>query len=98
MPSHWPQDELAAPSDHEPAGSSHLSPRERQVLSLLAAGASIERIATLLSMSPSTVKTHLRNALRRLGARHRVHALALALQRGELDLEQVAQGLDAGGV
>jgi DNA-binding CsgD family transcriptional regulator len=97
MPSHWPHDELATTLEHQPTGTSRLSPRERQVLALLAGGATIERIAGLLSMSPSTVKTHLRNALRRLGARHRVHALALALQRGELDLDQVAQGLDVGG-
>jgi DNA-binding NarL/FixJ family response regulator len=63
-----------------------LSPRERQVLDLLAAGLSGDEVAERLVVSPQTVQTHVRNLVRRLGARNRVHALAIALRHREIDL------------
>ena len=60
--------------------------RERQVLSLLAAGATDEQIAELLDLSPATVQTHVRNAKAKLGARTRAQAVALALQGGMIQL------------
>jgi DNA-binding CsgD family transcriptional regulator len=56
--------------------------RERQVLRLLASGATDVQIAGWLSLSPATVQTHVRNAKAKLGARTRAQAVALALQRG----------------
>jgi DNA-binding CsgD family transcriptional regulator len=56
--------------------------RERQVLRLLASGATDVQIASWLSLSPATVQTHVRNAKAKLGARTRAQAVALALQRG----------------
>jgi DNA-binding CsgD family transcriptional regulator len=56
--------------------------RERQVLRLLASGATDVQIAAWLSLSPATVQTHVRNAKAKLGARTRAQAVALALQRG----------------
>jgi DNA-binding CsgD family transcriptional regulator len=56
--------------------------RERQVLRLLATGATDVQIAAWLSLSPATVQTHVRNAKAKLGARTRAQAVALALQRG----------------
>ena len=63
-----------------------LSPREREVLELLAAGLTGEEIAERLVLSPMTVQTHVRNLMRRLGARTRVHALALALRSREIEI------------
>ena len=56
------------------------TPREREVLSLLAAGATDEQIAEMLELSPATVQTHVRNAKAKLGARTRAQAVAMALQ------------------
>jgi DNA-binding CsgD family transcriptional regulator len=61
-----------------------LTERESQVLSLLAAGQSGAEIAAELVLSPETVRTHVRNAMSKLGASTRSHAVALALQRGEI--------------
>ena len=61
-----------------------LTERESQVLSLLAVGQSGAQIASELVVSPETVRTHVRNAMSKLGAATRSHAVALALQRGEI--------------
>jgi DNA-binding NarL/FixJ family response regulator len=61
-----------------------LSPREREILGLLSKGLSGEEAANQLFLSPETVRTHVRNAMTKLGAATRAHAVALALQRGEI--------------
>jgi DNA-binding NarL/FixJ family response regulator len=61
-----------------------LSPREREILELLSEGLSGEEAAKRLVLSPETVRTHVRNAMTKLDAATRVHAVALALQRGEI--------------
>ncbi|MCC7165090.1 MAG: response regulator transcription factor [Anaerolineae bacterium] len=62
--------------------SSDLSPRERQVLNLVAAGASDKEIAAQLSLSVYTVKSHVRSILSKLHAVNRRHAARLAAQGG----------------
>ena len=62
------------------------TPREREVLSLLAAGATDEQIAEMLELSPATVQTHVRNAKAKLGARTRAQAVAMALQHEMISL------------
>jgi DNA-binding CsgD family transcriptional regulator len=62
-----------------------LSPREREILGLLSQGLSGEEAAEKLFLSSETVRTHVRNAMAKLGASTRVHAVALALQRGEIE-------------
>jgi DNA-binding NarL/FixJ family response regulator len=61
-----------------------LSDREREILTLLAAGSTGEGIADRLVLSPETVRTHVRNAMEKLGARTRSHAVVLAIGRGEI--------------
>jgi DNA-binding NarL/FixJ family response regulator len=61
-----------------------LSPREREILGLLSKGLSGEEAAEQLYLSPETVRTHVRNAMGKLDAATRAHAVALALQRGEI--------------
>jgi len=58
------------------------TPREREVLTMLAAGATDDQIAEMLELSPATVQTHVRNAKAKLGARTRAQAVAMALQHG----------------
>jgi DNA-binding NarL/FixJ family response regulator len=62
------------------AEATPLSEREREILRLMAAGLKTGEIADDLVISPATVETHVRNLKRKLGARTRVHALALALE------------------
>jgi DNA-binding CsgD family transcriptional regulator len=62
------------------------TPREREVLALLAAGATDEQIAEMLELSPATVQTHVRNAKAKLGARTRAQAVAMALQHDMINV------------
>lgn len=61
-----------------------LSPREREILDLLAQGLTGAQAAQRLFLSPETVRTHVRNAMTKLEARTRVHAVALALREKEI--------------
>ena len=64
-----------------------LSPRERQIMHLMAEGRTADQIAEALTVSVETVRTHVRNVIRKLQARNRVHAIAIALERGEIALD-----------
>lgn len=55
-----------------------LTVRETQVLQLLAHGHTNETIGGILSISPETVRTHIRKAMERMGAKTRVQAVAVA--------------------
>jgi DNA-binding NarL/FixJ family response regulator len=59
-----------------------LSPREREIMDLLAHGLTGEQVAERLVLSSETVKTHIRNAMTKLEASTRVHAVAIALREG----------------
>ena len=62
-----------------------LTKREREVLELLARGQSGEQAAKELFLSPETIRVHVRNAMRKLEAHTRVHAVVIALQQGAID-------------
>ncbi|MBS1879540.1 MAG: response regulator transcription factor [Actinobacteria bacterium] len=69
-----------------PKGSrGKLTRRQRQILQLLADGESSTFAARALGLSEETVKTHTKNALARLGARNRTHAVAIGLREHLLD-------------
>lgn len=61
-----------------------LSAREHEVLLLLADGMTGQAVAAHLYLSPETIRTHVRNAMRKLGARTRSHAIAM-LVRGRCE-------------
>jgi PAS domain S-box-containing protein len=63
-----------------------LSPREREVLGLLARGFTGEQIAERLVLSPETIRTHIRNAREKLGASTRVEAVTMALLAREIEI------------
>jgi DNA-binding CsgD family transcriptional regulator len=77
-----PQPESTA-SPRRRHGSS-LTAREREILGLLATGLSGAEIAAQLVLSPETVRTHVRNAMAKLGASTRSQAVAIALRRSEI--------------
>ena len=68
----------------EPAGPV-LSPREREVLNLIAKGSSIPAIAAELFLAPSTVKTHVQRLYEKLGVSDRAAAVAEAMRRKLLE-------------
>ena len=63
-------------------GGGGLSPREVEVLAVLAQGLQNKEIADRLSISERTVKLHVSAILRKLGAGNRTEAVAMASQRG----------------
>lgn len=66
----------------EPPGLRSLSPREREVLALMASGLTNGEIAERLVVSLATVKTHVRSILAKIDARDRVQAVLLAHRHG----------------
>lgn len=71
------------------AGTERLSERETTVLRYVSLGHSNKEIAKVLSVSEDTVKSRLSNAMAKLGAADRTHAVILAVQRGFLDTESL---------
>ncbi len=63
-----------------PRSGDELTEREREVLRLVARGEPTRRIAGQLGISRETVETHIRSGMRKLGARTRTEAAALALE------------------
>jgi DNA-binding NarL/FixJ family response regulator len=63
-----------------------LTPREIDVLRLIATGNANKDIARKLSLSEETVKGHVKNILAKLGVRDRTHAVTIGLKRGIIDL------------
>ena len=95
VPKHWPAQDIAnaarmvglgmtvfAP-ESEVEGAT-LSERERQVLEMIAAGATNREIAARLFLSPHTVKDHTSALYRKVGARNRAQAILRAQRLGIL--------------
>ena len=76
------------------SGDISLSPREREILGLLAEGKTQKQIATTLVISPKTVATHIQHLLAKLGAHSRAQAIALAFQVGLVEPDVSAHRLD----
>jgi DNA-binding NarL/FixJ family response regulator len=74
--------DLAALLAHgsDPTRVDLLNPREREILSLLADGLTGQAIAETLFLSPETVRTHVRNATTKLGAKTRTQAVAMIVR------------------
>jgi PAS domain S-box-containing protein len=88
---------VVLPSDSRPleqtrlqsAGRGQLTARELEVVSEIAMGRRAHEIADRLFISPTTVQTHVRNAMEKLGARSQAQLVAIALSERHLDPSRV---------
>lgn len=76
------------PIEDEKGPFSELTPREREILCLLAEGQSNKLIARNLGISDGTVKLHVKAILRKLGIHSRVEAAVIAVEQGLRNTEQ----------
>ena len=76
----------AAAEIAEHATEDSLTPRETDVLRLIAAGNANKEIATQLGLTEETVKSHVKNILGKLDANDRTHAVTIGLKRGVIEL------------
>jgi DNA-binding NarL/FixJ family response regulator len=68
------------------AADDELSPRQLEILRLIAAGNANKNIADQLNIGEATVKSHVTTILSKLGANDRTHAATIGLKRGIIDL------------
>ena len=78
-------DEISVPA---PKRRDILTRRERDCLVLSGRGHSEKEVAQQLDISPNTVRVHIENIKRKLGAANKSHALILSLLSGETDLSE----------
>jgi len=81
------QKEQLSPSLDQNFVDGRLTARENEILSWVMKGKSTWDIATILAISESTVKFHVDNIMKKFKAVNRVHAVAIALQRQEIDFD-----------
>jgi len=83
-PGHGSDTELVQPTvvTRADGGANPLTPREQDVLEQMVLGLGNHEIAEVLFLSLETVKTHVRNVMGKLKARHRTQAVIMALQSG----------------
>jgi DNA-binding NarL/FixJ family response regulator len=79
---HLVQAIAAGPPAPAPQFPDHLTPREAEILALIAEGFSNTEIARRLTISEATVKSHINHLLSKIGARDRAQAVSYAYQRG----------------
>lgn len=75
------------PVPAESAGRLRLTDREREIMTLVASGLHSPDIAERLFLSPETIKSHVQNAMGKLGAHTRAHAVAIALVTEQISWE-----------
>jgi DNA-binding NarL/FixJ family response regulator len=80
----------SSPEEQRPPISQHLTARQLEVLEQLQLGNANKLIARHLSMQESTVKVHMREIMRKLGARNRTEAVMLARRKGLLRVTSYA--------
>ena len=64
------------------AGDNPLTPREADILELVAGGAPVDEIAAKVALSPGTVRNYMSSAIRKLGAANRHDAVQIARRNG----------------
>ncbi len=72
------------PVGTEEIGRVELTKREREVMTLVASGLQTDELAERLFVSPETIRSHVRNAMGKLGAHTRAHAVTIALVTGQI--------------
>lgn len=74
-----------------------LTPREMDILRLVADGLRNREIAVLLEVNEQTIKNHITSILHKLGVPNRTQAVTFAVRQGWLDLDQVSAGSETSG-
>lgn len=87
----WAREGEWRPLTYAQARRAALTKREREIMTLAASGGQSGDIAKRLVVSPETINSHMQNAMSKLGAHTRAHAVAIALVTG-----QIAWSGDAG--
>ena len=85
LPPHLADDILATLAEGDGAGRGPLTPRQREVVSLIAAGKTMKEIAVALGMSPRTVETHKYQAMETLGLQTTAELIRYAIAQGLAD-------------
>jgi PAS domain S-box-containing protein len=75
----------SAPIEPSRPAESKLTAREREVVRLVALGSNTRQLATDLSLSPDTIRSHVRNAMAKTGAHTRAQLVALVLAEGLIE-------------
>src|SRR5206468_7691782 len=68
-----------------------LTPRELEILQLMAEGRSPEAISAALGVTPATLRTHTQNLITRLGVHSKMEALVLAIRHGTVTTVDVTE-------
>ena len=71
--------------DRGPTGDEDLTPREEEVVKLVAEANTTKQIAEILHLSEKTIENHRANAMRKLGMRDRVELVRYAIRRGLIE-------------
>ena len=82
LPPHLADDILATLAEGDGAGRGPLTPRQREVVSLIATGKTMKEIAVALGMSPRTVETHKYQAMETLGFQTTAELIRYAIAQG----------------
>ena len=80
-----PADALVERDDNDRHAPAPLTAREREIVHLIALGHVSREICDMLHVAPDTVRTHVRNAMAKTGARTRAQLIAIALGDGLLE-------------
>jgi PAS domain S-box-containing protein len=75
-----------------------LTGREREIMTLIATGLKTGAMAERLYLSPETIKSHVHNAMDKLGSHTRAHAVAVALVTGQITWDDSASGPGCSGL
>ncbi len=68
-----------------------LTPREVEILQLMATGRPADRIARDLGVSPHTLRTHMQNIITKLGVHSKLEALVLAIRHGKVTMVDLTE-------
>ena len=82
VPPQLSSDVLQILAEHRPAGAAPLTPRQREVVSLIAAGRSMKEVAAALGLSPRTVETHKYQVMGTLGLKTTAELIRYAIEQG----------------
>jgi DNA-binding NarL/FixJ family response regulator len=82
LPPHLASDVLTTLADRGSSGAAPLTPRQREVLSLIAEGRTMKEVAAALGLSPRTVETHKYQVMEALGLQNTAELIRYAIEHG----------------